>query len=59
MQTYMVMAPAVTSLLEYNPAETLCSVTARPVKELAMFLEDQMKKLAYFQTQNSFAKIKR
>ena len=57
MQTYMVLAPAVAPLLEYDPNGTLSSVTTGAFKELEMFFEDQMKKLAYFQTQNPFAKI--
>jgi hypothetical protein len=57
MQTYMVLAPAVAPLLEYDPDGTLSAVTTRPCKELEMFLEGLMKKLSYFQTQNPFAKI--
>jgi hypothetical protein len=59
MQTYMVLAPAVAPLLEYDPDGTLFSVTTQPFKELEMFFEGLMKKLSYFQTQNPFAKIKR
>ena len=59
MQTYMVLAPAVALLLEYDPDGTLFSVTTRPCKELEMFFEGLIKKLSYFQTQNQFAKIKR
>jgi len=59
MQTYMVLAPAVAPLLEYDPDGTLFSVTTQPFKELKIFFEGQMKKLSYFQTQSPFAKIKR
>ena len=58
MQTYMVLAPAVAPLLEHDPDGTLSAVTTRPCKELEFF-EGLVKKLAYFQTQNPFAKIKR
>jgi hypothetical protein len=46
MQTYMVIAPAVAPLLEYDPGETPFSVTTRPFKELEMFCEGQRNKLS-------------
>jgi hypothetical protein len=45
MQTYMVLAPAVAPLLEYEPDGTLSAVTTKLCKELEMFFEGLMKKL--------------
>jgi hypothetical protein len=55
MQTYMVLAPAVAPLLEYDPEGTLSSVKERPFKKLEMFFEGS--EFGYSQTQNPFAKI--
>ncbi len=44
----MVLAPAVAPLPEYDPDGTLFSVTTRPCKELELFLEGLVKKLAIF-----------
>jgi hypothetical protein len=55
MQTYLVLAPAVAPLLEYDPNGNLSSVTTRLFKELETFLEGY--ELTYFQTENQFAKM--
>jgi hypothetical protein len=41
MQTYMVLAPTVAPLLDYDPDETLSVVAARSFKELETFFEGQ------------------
>ena len=44
----MVLAPTAAPLLEYDPDGTLFSVTTRPCKELKLFFEGLVKKLAIF-----------
>jgi len=45
MQTYMVIAPAVAPLLEYEPGKTPCAGARRSCRELECFFKGQMKRL--------------